>query len=262
MFETKTRARNLSHGAKITALLLGELIFLSGFGLFICLLCAVMVLAYSPKTVFAGFVFEPYLPQGALWRGVVFFLFLGFAFLFLLFEKSFKFSYKAYFYHLEDHHTPGAAAFLSLKAGMRILACDTLLFLREALLFALFSLPAALTAGAVLLALRGRGITRELFIFGIALSVFQRLAGATVSFIFTRRYALTHFLLFLNPLISPAEAISSSVLLTRGRLLPITKLSVVSFPWIASCVFILPIPFAMAYTSLIKSVTYRQIYNA
>ena len=61
------------------------------------------------------------------------------------------------------------------------------------------------------------------------------------------RYCMADYLLYLNPLMPPKEAIRSSVRLTQGKLLAIAARRLSLLPWALTELLILPLPFAAVY---------------
>ena len=72
-------------------------------------------------------------------------------------------------------------------------------------------------------------------------------AGLGFFAVSSSRYYMATYLLYLNPLMPPKEAIRSSVRLTGGRLLAVTARRLSLAPWGLTELLVLPLPFAAVY---------------
>ena len=140
------------------------------------------------------------------------------------------------------------------RTGVRTLLCDALTALKKAGWLALLSLPAAGTALCGYLLLCAGALTPPLLVCGAALTGMQLCAGAVCAFIISRRYCLTHYLLYLHPHMRLRDAFAHSVLLTRGKRLRTAAYAALTLPWLFFGLLPPAAPFVFVYTGLIRAV--------
>ena len=260
MFHIKTKARYLTHGFKTKAQLFSVLPPLAlGCGavfLFPAALCAV----YGAKTVFAGSPVYGLL-QRYPWTGraMTAALFTA-AGLCAVAYFSLRFTLKALFYYRTDKNQIRPAHFLSFKAGVKALACGATLFCLKTGTVLLLLTPALgtllLTAALLFLG----ALTKPLLFLGAGTALVQIAAALATGYVLNRRYCLTSYLLYLNPLMRVKEAVSSGVLLMRGKLLFSAACGLAALPWRALCLFSVTRPFAYSYTRLMDAVMCETLF--
>lgn len=260
MFAIKTKARWLTHGAKSKTMLLTLLPLAALIGAAICFFTAVMAFAYGADTVFATYPFAGLLQAHDSLRRLTPWLFLAAGGVFTLLFSAARFTMLSFFYYRTDHNQTRPARFLSLKMAMRALHCTALLALRKSGWALLLFSPALLTAAALFLLLRYRGLPPALLWAGLGLAAGQALAGAGGYFVLSGRYCVTRYLMYLNPLLPAREAVNSAVLLTRGKRPWIALCRLSMLPWRALCLFSVTRPFAFAYTRLTHAVLCETLY--
>ncbi len=258
MFAIKTRARYLTHGVKTKAALFSLLPKAARAGWAASLLMGVLCAAYGADTVFSDtpvlYCFRSEIAiSAAPWA---FFLT---AVLFLLFHRSLRFALMALYCRSADKNQPRAGAFISLKTGVKALYCDLRLGLLKCGWAALLLLPAAVT-GASLFFLLQKGLPASLLAAGTALCALQALSGLAAAYCVNRRYCMTRYLLYLNPLMRVNDAVSSGVLLTRGKRGLAALCGLSALPWKALGLFLPARPFCRAYTSLLNTVLCETVY--
>ena len=256
LFTVKTKARFLTHGMKTKATLYALLPLPARAGETLSLLTAALCAAYGPEKVFEGWTLfgSPVRPPRA---AALLFLLAGM--LFALFYHALHFTKTAAFYYRTDRNQPRPRCFISLRWGARALYCSALIAARNVGWLLLLCLPGSATAAALGLMLL-KGIPARLFYAGALLSAAQIFAGAAGAFLLSRRYALTRYLMYLNPLLPVREAIRSSALLTRGRLTRAALGELSFLPWRALCLFGPARPFAAAYAGLLSACLCEALY--
>ncbi len=259
MFAIKTRARYLTHGIKTKAMLFSLLPQAALIGCAVSLLTGTLCAAYGTGAVFAGSPAEGIFRSAAAAKATPWLCFIA-SLLFLIWFRALRFTLRAVYYHQADANQLPPRSFISLKTGLRTLYCDLQLGLRKSGWFALFLLPAGITALLLWLILRRRGLPAPLLFAGAALAGLQLLCGAATAFFVNRRYCLTRYLMYLNPMIRVRDAITSGVLLTRGRrgLAAACRLS--ALPWQALRFFAPARPFGNAYAALLDTVLCETIF--
>lgn len=259
MFAIKTRARWLTHGAKTKTMLLSFLPVAALAGAAVSIFLAVMTAAYGAITVFETYPFVSLLVRIPALAKAVPGAFFCLGALFLLGFSAARFTLLAAFYYRTDHNQTRPVRFLSLKMGIRAFACTAQLFFRKTGWALALGSPALLTAVSLFFLLR-RGLPPMLFFAGAGLAAGQAVTAAGAYFVLTGRYCLTRYLLYLNPLMPVKEAISSGVLLTRGKRFFTAACRLSALPWRVLCLFSFTRPFAYAYTRLIHAVLCETIF--
>lgn len=258
MFAIKTRARYLTHGVKLKALLLALLPAAAGVSAGSCLLSGALGLVFGAQALDT--------PFGALlakhpWaRAALPWTLLGCGGLFLLWFFALKFTLRAFFYYRTDRNQSRPQSFISLKSGLRALGCEAAVFIRRAGWLALLEAPGAATLTGLWLLLKNAGLSPALLWAGLGLGLGQLAAGAAGAYILRQRYFLAPYLMYLNPLLSPKEAVRSGVLLTKGRLLFCAACRFSALPWRALALLGAARPFAFSYVRLIDAVLSETLF--
>ena len=105
-----------------------------------------------------------------------------------------------------------------------------------------------------------KGLPASLLAAGIALCALQALSGLIAAYCVNRRYCLTRYLLYLNPLMRVNDAVSSGVLLTRGKRGLAAVCGMSALPWKALGMLLPARPFCRAYVSLLETVLCETVY--
>ena len=259
MFAIKTRARYLTHGVKTKAALFSLLPKAAFAGCAASLLMGVLCAVYGADTVFSDTPVSQWFQKKSAVNAAPWVFFFT-ALLFLVFYRSLRFALLALSCHRADKNQPRAGSFISLKTGVRTLCCDLRLALLKTGWLALFSAPACTTGIVVFLLLRYRGLPAPLFTAGVALCALQGLAGIAAAYVVNRRYCVTRYLMYLNPLLRPKDAVSSGVLLTRGKRRLAALCGISALPWKILGLFPPARPFCRAYVSLLNTVLCETVY--
>lgn len=260
MFEVKTRARFLTHGTKTKGLLFFFLPLAAFIGFVISLILFVLCSCYSAETVFEGWFFANFLKNNPLLSAAVKYFFLISSALFLLFFCSFRFVLNAYFYYKTDKNQSRPKSFISFKTGAKMLYCRFFLFTLKTGYLVLFMLPGILSASVIYMLLIRYGIPSRTLFTGLAATALQFLAAISASYIFFGRYYMTEYLLYLNPLMSVREAVLSSAMLMRGKLISTAFFKLGTLPWITLRAIIFAFPFSLSYVYLLKAVMREKIF--
>ena len=259
-FNVRTRARALTHGVKGKALCFSLLPAFALLGAGVSILLAVLCGVYGARTVFAGWFFVPFLETHPAAATAAPLLFGIAAAVFLLFFSACRFALQAVFFYRTAPDLFRPHCFLSFPRGARTLYCDLMLILLKCGVFLLLAAPGGVTAGVILLQLRGQGLPPPLFYTGAGIALAQLLCAAAAAFVLNGRYYLTKYLLYLNPLLPARDAIRSSVLLMRGRLKETARCRLGALPWILLRLFWPARPFAFAYTGMLRAVLCETLY--
>lgn len=258
VFDIKTEARRLSHGIKLKAAAFSLLPAAAFAGFLTSLLLGALCAVYGPAAVFGDDAFGAWFAR-AVPAGLAAPLLFFFSALFLLFFAALRFTLQALFYYRTDRNQTRPKCFISLKTGVKLTYCAALLAVKKLGWYALLGLPGAFSGAATYLLLR-KGLPYALLLCGAGLTLTQLLTGAAAAWLICRRYYLTGYLLYLNPLMGVREAVGSSVLLTRGEIGKIALCCLSALPWHALRFFSVTRPFAFAYTNLLRAVTCEAVF--
>lgn len=143
----------------------------------------------------------------------------------LLFYFLFSFYSKAVFFSLSDDSSVSPLAVCSFRCAVRYMRCRFTVALYKLLWAIFFFSPAVITLLFTLsqIILSGEMI-KSSFIALITACVIMLLGGAVFFFVVASRYFLTDYLLYISPMQPVREAVSSSVMLLRGRLIYVSLL--------------------------------------
>ena len=219
---------------------------------------AALCLCYGTPTVLANAGLErlsgPYLnvliPAALLAAGTLIFLF----------AFAFAFYAKAWVFYTLDRNQTRPKSLLKPSQALRYVRCRIGVAARKAVWFILYALPAAVLA-AVLYLSDTAAWTDGVFAVLCAADAVFALAGLAFFAVASSAYYLTDYLLYLNPLLPPKEAIRSSVDLTRGRLPAIAARRLSRLPWLLAEFLILPAPFAFVYRHFGAAALCERLYG-
>ena len=260
MFAIKTRARYLTHGAKIGAAFFSLLPKAALSGCAVCFLYGALCSVYGADAVFGALPAASFLRAHPAAAAAAVWLLFGASVLLFLFSRALRFALLAYYYHKADPNQPRAHCFISLRTGVRSLYCDLQLGLRRCGWLALLLLPAAVTGVVLYVLLRFRGLNVTLFAAGCALTAAQAATGAAAAFFVNRRYCMTRYLMYLNPMMRVKDAVRNGVLLTRGKRAAAALCRLSALPWMVLSAFLPARPFCRAYVSLLDAVLCETLF--
>ena len=165
----------------------------------------------------------------------------------LLFTAAFAFYAKAWIYFAMDKNQTRPKSLLRPSQAWRYLRCRAGTLCRKAAWGVCYLLPGA----GLFFALRyfaGRPwLTGAVCGVLVSADALFFLVGAAFAAVASSRYYLAEYLLYLNPLMPPREAVASSVKLTKDRLLAVTARRLSLLPWALTELLVLPLPFAAVY---------------
>ena len=165
----------------------------------------------------------------------------------LLFGFAFSFYAKAWVYYAMDKNQTRPGSLLRPSQALRYLRCRAGIAARRALWLALYLLPAAALFAALRYWQGDPRLKEAVFAVLAVTDALFALAGAGFYAVASSRYCMAEYLLYLNPLLPPKEALASSVKLTQGRLLAIAARRLSLLPWALAELLVLPLPFAAVY---------------
>lgn len=179
----------------------------------------------------------------------------------LLAAAALSFYAKAWVYFAMDKNQTRPKSLLRPSQALRYLRCRAGTVCRKAAWLGLYLLP----SGALFAALRywadSAWLTGTVYGVLAAADVLFLLVGAAFSAVSSSQYCMAEYLLYLNPLMPPREAVASSVKLTQGRLLAITARRLSLLPWALSELLVLPLPFAAVYRRFCAAALCEQLYG-
>ncbi|MBQ6420613.1 MAG: hypothetical protein IJK02_06045 [Clostridia bacterium] len=163
----------------------------------------------------------------------------------LLIAAAFGFTYLGAVYHILDKNLPDPLSGLSFRAGARFLYCEAQIVLRRFGFSLVSRLPAAITLLSLQWVLQAYGLSPWVTNAGLLIVLCQLLFAQAVGFVMGGRYLLAPFLLYQNPMLGVREALASSILLTKGRLLAVARVRRATFWRRCACFLLLPLPFVL-----------------
>ena len=179
----------------------------------------------------------------------------------LLFAFAFGFYARAWVYYSLDKNQTRPKSLLRPSQALRYCRCRVSVAARKALWLVLYLLPAAISfaslryfGGASWMA---NGVLQVLT---AAAAVFAA-AGLAFSAVSSSRYCMAEYLLYLNPLLPPGEAVASSRKLTDGKLLAITAERLSLLPWALAGLLLLPLPFTLVYRRFCAAALCERLYG-
>ncbi len=165
----------------------------------------------------------------------------------LLFSAAFAFYARGWICFAFDKNQTRPKSLLRPSQAWRYVRCRAGVFCRNVLWLLAYLLPAALPAAVLLLAREAPWLSAALRVVLITAAASLLAAGVGFFAVSSSRYYMATYLLYLNPLMPPKEAIRSSARLTRGRLLAVTARRLSLAPWGLTELLVLPLPFAAVY---------------
>ena len=180
----------------------------------------------------------------------------------MLFLSAFAFAFyaRAWVYYTLDRNQTRPGSLLKPSQALRYVRCRIGVAARKAVWLALYALPAAVLA-AVLYFSDTAAWTDGIFVVLCAADAVFALAGLAFFAVASSAYYLTDYLLYLNPLLPPREAIRSSADLTRGKLPAIAARRLSRVPWLLAGLLILPAPFSFVYRRFCAAALCERLYG-
>ena len=178
-----------------------------------------------------------FIPAALLAAGTVLFLFAA----------AFSFYAKAWIYYSMDRNQTRPKSLLRPSQALRFLRCRVGTACRRAGWLGLYLLPAGALFAALRLCADNAWLTGTVFTVLCAVDALFAAVGFVFFAAASSRYYMVDYLLYLNPLMPPKEAVASSVKLTEGKLAAIAARRLSLLPWALSELLVLPLPFAAVY---------------
>ena len=179
----------------------------------------------------------------------------------LLFAFALGFYARAWVCYSLDKNQTRPKSLLRPSQALRYCRCRVNVAARKTLWLVLYLLPAAILFAALRYyngaAWMANGV-RQVLITADALFAGTGLAFFAVS---SSRYCMAEYLLYLNPLLPPGEAVSSSQRLTKGKLLAITAERLSLLPWALAGLLVLPLPFVLVYRRFCAAALCERLYG-
>lgn len=178
-----------------------------------------------------------------------------------LFAFAFAFYAKAWVYYALDHNQTRPKSLLKPSQALRYLRCRALAAAHRAMWLVLYLLPAAVLFAVLHYGRTAAWMTDGIFIVLCAAETVFLLAGLGFFAVASSSYCMADYLLYLNPLLPPAEAVRSSVALTKGKLPAVAARRLTQLPWALAELLILPAPFAFVYRRFCAAVLCERLYG-
>ncbi len=172
---------------------------------------------------------------------------LAAGFTLLLFGFAFSFYAKAWVYYAMDKNQTRPKSLLRPSQALRYLRCRAGTALRKTGWLALYLLPCAALSAALLYWQDSPRLTGAVFAVLAGADALFALAGIVFYAAASSQYCMADYLLYLNPLMPPKEAVASSRKLTQGKLPAIVARRLSLLPWALVELLVLPLPFAAVY---------------
>lgn len=258
MLYIKLAARKSLEGSIIKHILLHISCVLMKAAAFICFLYPAMSLFYESSVLFSGIKF---LENNRYLSGLTlaFMVFAGISI--FLAAAGIKFYSEAEYFYITGENQFCPVKFLCLRQSLRYIKYRlAVMALKLAGIFFFYFPAAAVTAGTFIY-LRKNTMIKEMFwVLVFTAAVF--FAGGTVFYrLFSAKYFLCPYLLYLNPMQSVREVIFSSVLLTEGRRREIFIMNMNILPWKYASYIIFIKPFSECYIKSIRAFMCRRLYE-
>ncbi|MBR3767382.1 MAG: hypothetical protein IKL10_03970 [Clostridia bacterium] len=254
MFDLKMRARLLLRGKII------RLWFLSVFPVFfiilgvLCFLPPFMSIFYDAKEMF------PYLSEKT---AVLMLSFLGIMSVFMFFFSAVgKLYFKAKLFFLQDENSPKPDSFYKFSQGLRFIYCHFTVAFYKLVWAVLFFSPSGITFLIMYSTFTLNGsMIKSIFITLVTLFVISFLIACVFYLSITGRYYLCDYLMFISPLQSVKNVISTSAEKTRGRLTELLYKRLCIIPYRFLSVFIVTAPYSRVFTKCLKAVICEKLYS-
>ncbi len=137
-------------------------------------------------------------------------------------------------------------SFYRPKLSLRIIKLYAVILLPKVLFTILFLLPWGVLTSYLIYSVK-TGMNGELFVALCIFSAVLFLVGIFFSFVVYQRYFLSEYI-FLENMFSPVkESVKLSKVLTEKECFKIALFKMSFFPWILSCIFILPVFYVYPY---------------
>ena len=213
----------------------------------------VMSILYSPSEV-AGRVFGEYSVIFTVASAV-------FSVIFLIFSYFAEFYYEASVCFLRDKNLPRPENCLSLKRVAGFIRLKITRGIMKTLLFIFFFFPSVFLFYCTFSVLVNGSILRSNFFMLLTAGSLLFAVGAVFYCLTSGRYYLGSFIYFGNPMVTAVNSLTSSVFLTRGKLIRLGICRLFILPWHIFSLFGFTLPFSRVFCAFIKAELCEKIYG-
>lgn len=213
----------------------------------------VMSIFYSPSDV-AGRVLGEYAAVFVTASAV-------FSVLFLIFSFFAEYYFEASVCFFQDKNLPRPENCISLRRVAGFFKLKILRGTLKMLLAVFFFFPSVLLFYCTFSALVNGSLLKNNFYVLISAGILLSLIGAVFYYFTAGRYYLAEFIFFGNPMVTAVNSLSSSVFLTRERLIRLGISRLTILPWHAFSVFGFTLPFSRVFCAFIKAGLCEKFYG-
>ena len=178
----------------------------------------------------------------------------------LCFTAASAFYARAWFYYYLDKNQTRPKSLLKPSQAVRFIRCRARTAFFRLMWSVLYYFPAGVITLLIVFFVKN-GVGMAVLTVICAADVLAAAAGTVFCVVTSSRYYLADYLLYLNPLMPPREAVMSSVKLTEGKLCLITAKRLSLIPWGLAELLILPLPFAAVYRRFCAAALCEMIFG-
>lgn len=261
MYELKIKAARLCRGIRFRCFLLSLAFLAVGLSSLLFFLTGVMCAFYGSENILDGVAAWIGIRPAAGYDAAVSAVSWGIAAFFFVCASSLLFTLKAEFCFAADKNQSRPASFLSWRSGVRYIRYQIRAAVKKTLILLRFLLPFALELASALLFLSLAGVSAVDAVLLACLLILSLAVSLGAAFVWCRQYDAGVYLLYLNPMLSPGDALRSSEEKTAGRLLGLACCKLRMLPKKLSCVLLLPALFAVPLTGVSAALISEKIYG-
>ncbi len=225
---------------------------LRAFSLFL-LVFPVMSIFYSPSEV-AGRVFGEYSVVFSVISAVT-------SALLLVFSFFAEYYYEASLCFFQDKNLPRPENCLSLRRVAGFIKLKITRGIMKMLLALFFFFPSVFLFYCTFSVLINGSLLKSNFYVMITAGILLFILGAVFCFFTWGRYYLGSYIYFGNPMVTAINSLSSSVFLTRGRLIRLGLCRLSILPWHIFSLFGFTLPFSRVFCAFIRAQLCEKIYG-
>lgn len=201
----------------------------------------------------------PYLEKNTAYIAVAaLFIISVFMFLFALIRKCYS---EANVFFLLDKNGTAPESYFRFSQGVRYMRMKILVMFYNLLWGTVFMFPSFFLFYVLFAGIYGGSMIKSIFVTLTVSGILLFLCGAAFFYTVCSRYFLCEYLFYLYPLSPVRSLVFSSVLLSRQKLLYITKCRLSLLPWRIFGIFGFTGPFARVFVKCIKAVLAESIYG-
>lgn len=261
LYELKLKTARLCKGIRLKCLLLRLAFFSVFFSACVCLITAVLHLCYGADGISGGVLGLIGVPVNdvscTVFTAV---LFAAGAFLSVC-AAALSFTLKAEFFYAADKNQSRPKSFLSFGNGIRFLRYRIIVLAKKTALFIRFMFPFGLQVFIVALIMNIYGLERfSTAVCGIVL-LFTLVFSLFCFFVRCRLYDTGVYLMYLNRMLSPSDAVLSSEEKTAGRLLSLAVYKIWLIPKKIAGLFFMSSVFAVPFAGVFNALVCEKLYG-